>query len=84
MRKFVAGLVLVGALLMPVQPVLAEMHENLPPWWEQAIQTQMMLNKMMMKQMKAGKKKMMTPAQEQKLMKMLKEIEDLLTEAGGG
>lgn len=58
MRKFVAGLVLVVALLMPAQAVMAEFHEHLPPWWERAMKTQMMLEKLMMQSMH---KKMMTP-----------------------
>lgn len=80
MKKFVGALVLVVALLAPAQVVMAEFHDHLPPWWEQAMNTQMMLEKVMMKSMH---KKTMTPAQEKKLMRMLKELDDLLTEAGG-
>ncbi len=61
--------------------VMAEFHDHLPPWWLEFVEVRMMMDKLMMKATKT--KKMMTPAQEKKLMKMLNELEDLLTEAGG-
>lgn len=81
MRKIFATIVLVGVLLVPPQVVLAEYHDYAPPWFDQVMKTQMMLQQFMMKSMKS-KKRMMTPAQDKKLMKMLKELEKLLREAG--
>jgi hypothetical protein len=78
-KKMFAMLAVVLSLLVPPQVVMAEVHDSLFPLIREMSNTGMMLDKTMMMMMEK-KKMMMTPAQKDKLMKMLKELNDLLND----
>lgn len=78
MRKILGAVVLVAALLAPAQIALA--GEQIPylPFVERMMETEMKMDQVMMKMMKAKKMGMMSKKMKTKLMKMLDDLDTLL------
>ncbi len=77
MRKIIGTVVLTAMLLVPAQIVMAQEAVDYTPVMEMMLKTEMKMDQVMMKMMKA-KKMGMSSRMRKKLMKMLHDLDTLL------